>query len=154
MKNLNYVEIGRRIKTKRKEQKLTQEKLSEIIDVSPSYISEIERGTSISSLSTISKIAGILHISLDYLVFGINKDNASNTFYEILKTIPEKNHPLYIDLCENIAKKKYHPFQNDIYISVHKSSNRFVTGWGTVIRTQECRSQSPMPYRLATPQYL
>ena len=32
-------------------------------------------------------------------------------------------------------------------------SNRFVTGWGTVIRTQECRSQSPMPYRLAIPQY-
>ena len=26
------------------------------------------------------------------------------------------------------------------------------TGWGTVIRTQECRSQSPMPYRLAIPQ--
>ena len=27
-------------------------------------------------------------------------------------------------------------------------------GWGTVIRTQECRSQSPMPYRLAIPQYV
>ena len=27
-------------------------------------------------------------------------------------------------------------------------------GWGTVIRTQECRSQSPMPYRLAIPQYI
>ena len=103
MKDLNYVEIGRRIKIKRKEQKLTQEKLSEIIDVSPSYISEIERGTSISSLSTVSKIARTLHTSLDYLVFVINIDNSSNTFYEILKTIPEKNHPLYIDLCENIA---------------------------------------------------
>lgn len=29
----------------------------------------------------------------------------------------------------------------------------FLFGWGTVIRTQECRSQSPMPYRLAIPQY-
>lgn len=26
-------------------------------------------------------------------------------------------------------------------------------GWGTVIRTQECRSQSPMPYRLAIGQF-
>lgn len=51
MNELDYVEIGKRIEIKRKEQKLTQEKLSEIIDVSPSYISEIERGTSISSLS-------------------------------------------------------------------------------------------------------
>ena len=103
MKNLDYVKIGNRIKIKRKEQKLTQEKLSEIIDVSPSYISEIERGTSISSLSTISKIAETLNTSLDYLVFGVTKNNSSNTFYEILKTIPEKNHPIYIDLCENIA---------------------------------------------------
>lgn len=103
MKELNYVEIGRRIKIKRKELKLTQEKLSEIIDVSPSYISEIERGSSISSLATICKISQTLNVSLDYLVFGINKNNSSNTFYEILKTIPEKNHDLYIDLCENIA---------------------------------------------------
>ena len=29
-----------------------------------------------------------------------------------------------------------------------------IIGWGTVIRTQECRSQSPMPYRLAIPQYV
>ena len=57
MIELNYVEIGKRIKIKRKELKLTQEKLSEIIDVSPSYVSEIERGTSISSLATIAKIA-------------------------------------------------------------------------------------------------
>lgn len=103
MKDLNYVEIGRRIQIKRKELKLTQEKLSEIIDVSPSYISEIERGSSISSLATISKISNILNVSLDYLVFGINKENFSNTFYEILKNIPEKNQDLYISLCENIA---------------------------------------------------
>ena len=103
MKDLNYVEIGRRIQIKRKELKLTQEKLSEIIDVSPSYISEIERGSSIGSLATISKIANILNVSLDYLVFGLNKENFSNTFYEILKNIPEKNQDLYISLCENIA---------------------------------------------------
>lgn len=41
MEELNYIEIGKRIKIKRKELHLTQEKLSEIIDVSPSYISEI-----------------------------------------------------------------------------------------------------------------
>lgn len=103
MENLNYVEIGQRIRTKRKELKITQEKLSEIIDVSPSYVSEIERGCSISSLLTISKIAQTLDASLDYLVFGITVNNSNNTFTEILKTIPEKNHNLYISLCENIA---------------------------------------------------
>ena len=26
-------------------------------------------------------------------------------------------------------------------------------GWGTWIRTRECRNQNPVPYRLAIPQY-
>lgn len=82
---------------------LTQEKLSEIIDVSPSYVSEIERGSSISSLSTITKITQTLELSLDYLVFGITPNNSNLTFTEILKSVPEKNHELYILLCKNIA---------------------------------------------------
>ena len=103
MEELNYIEIGKRLKIKRKEIGITQEKLSELIDVCPSYISEIERGYSIPSLSTICKIASVLQCSLDYLVFGITVTNADRTFVELLKDIPEKNHALYIDLCTNIA---------------------------------------------------
>lgn len=77
MDELNYAEIGKRIKLKRNEIHLTQEKLSEIIDVSPSYISEIERGTSICSLATIANISTVLQTSLDYLVFGITENNSS-----------------------------------------------------------------------------
>lgn len=104
MENLNYREIGKRIQNKRKELKITQEKLSEIIDVSPSYISEIERGSSICSLSTIVNIAKILDLSLDYLVFGITEKNVDGVFTNILNTIPVKNRNLYISLCENIAQ--------------------------------------------------
>lgn len=103
MKRLNYVEIGKRIKNKRKELLLTQEKLSEKLEVSPSYVSEIERGTSIASLETISKISQVLDLSLDYLIYGINANNSSSTFTEFLKLIPEKNHKLYINLCESIS---------------------------------------------------
>lgn len=94
MYELNYAEIGKRIKLKRKEMNLTQEKLSEIIDVSPSYISEIERGSSICSLATITNICIELQTSLDYLVFGITENNSSQTFTEVLKSIPSKNHKL------------------------------------------------------------
>ncbi len=103
MKNLNYVEIGKRMKIKRKELHLTQEKLSEIIDVSPTFVGEIERGSSIPSLATISNISETLDLSLDYLIFGITQNNSNSTFTDILKTIPEKNHALYISLCQNIA---------------------------------------------------
>ena len=103
LENLNYVEIGKRIKNKRKELSLTQEKLAEIIDVSPSYVSEIERGTGISSLATINNIAQTLDLSLDYLIYGINVNNSNTTFSEILKTIPKNKQKLYISLCESIA---------------------------------------------------
>ena len=64
--------------------------ICEIIDVSPSYISEIERGTSICSLATIANISTVLQTSLDYLVFGITENNSSQTFTEVLKSVPEK----------------------------------------------------------------
>lgn len=104
MKQLDYVEIGKRIKIKRNEFKITQEKLAEEIDVSPSYISEIERGTSISSLATIFNIANVLDLNLDYLICGVTTNNIDYTFSEILKSIPEKNQNLYIDICKNVAK--------------------------------------------------
>lgn len=100
---LNYIEIGKRIREQRLKCKFTQEKLSELIDVSPSYISEIERGTSICSLQTISSLSLVLEISLDYLVFGITPANSCYAFSEVLNNIPTKNQKLYISLCENIA---------------------------------------------------
>ena len=66
-------------------------------------ISEIERGSSICSLATITNIAITLNTRLDYLVLGITEINADQSFTEILQSIPSKNQKLYIDLCENIA---------------------------------------------------
>lgn len=102
--NISYKDIGKRIQEKRKSLNITQEKLSEIIDVSPSYISEIERGTSICSLVVLVNIAETLDLNLDTLVTGINEKNIDSSFSEILKDIPKKNQKLYIDVCKNIAK--------------------------------------------------
>ena len=104
MKEIDYVEMGKRIKFQRLQLKITQEKLAEEVDVVPSYISEIERGSSISSLAVIVKIADILHMNLDYLICGINILNSESTFKEIIKTIPEENRDLFMDLCLSNAK--------------------------------------------------
>ena len=84
-------------------QNLTQEKLSEILEISPTYISEIERGTGISSLATITKIANVLNLDLDYLILGISNTNIDKTFSNLLERIPKKDQKLFISLCENIA---------------------------------------------------
>lgn len=103
MKNINYKEMGKRIKEVRNKIGITQEKLAEQIDVSPSYISEIERGTSICSLAVLVSISEILETNIDYLINGINETNIDYSFSEILKDIPKKEHKLYINICKNIA---------------------------------------------------
>ncbi len=100
----NYKEMGKRIKNKRTELGITQEKLSEIIDVSPSYISEIERGTSICSIEVLVNIAKNLELNLDYLVNGIVENNADFSFSEILKDVPKEYRKLYVDVCINIKE--------------------------------------------------
>lgn len=103
MKDIDYKAIGKRIKEKRNKLGMTQEKLSELINVSPSYISEIERGTSICSLAVLVNMAEILELNLDNLINGINENNVDVSFSEILKGIPKKNQKLYIDICKSIA---------------------------------------------------
>ena len=67
---MNLTELGFRIKQCRKIKHLTQEKLAELIDVSPHYIYEIEKGLKCMSLPTLIDIALVLNISTDYLLFG------------------------------------------------------------------------------------
>lgn len=63
-----YEEIGRVIREKRRDLRMSQEKLAEMIDIAPSYISEIERGTSMCSLNALINIASVLGLRLDSLV--------------------------------------------------------------------------------------
>lgn len=67
---MNGYDIGQRIKTVRKSQKLTQEKLAELVNVSPHYIYEIEKGLKQMSLETFISITTALDISSDYILFG------------------------------------------------------------------------------------
>ena len=103
MYNIDYEAMGRRIRVRRKELGLTQEKLAEKAEISTSHIGEIERGTSICSLAVLVNIATVLDLNLDTLIKGINDENADNAFSEILETLPTNNKELYIKLCENIA---------------------------------------------------
>ncbi|MBC5787070.1 MULTISPECIES: helix-turn-helix domain-containing protein [Clostridiaceae] len=95
---LDYHVIGQRIRLKRRELNLTQMKLSELIDVSETYMSEIERGKSKVSLQVISNIARVLHTSLDYLVFGIPEEelkmDMDSLYQDILNLSPEENRSL------------------------------------------------------------
>ena len=65
---MNQVAIGARIKAARERVHLTQEQLAEIIDISPTHMSVIERGVKTPKLDTFVRIANALGVSTDALL--------------------------------------------------------------------------------------
>ena len=64
MKNIDYKAMGNRIRARRLEMGLTQEKLAEMADCSLSYIGFVERGEMSLSLYNFLKIASALKLDL------------------------------------------------------------------------------------------
>ena len=65
---LDYKAIGKRIKIARIKADLTQERLAERINISPTHLSNIETGTTRVSLSTMISIANALSVTSDDLL--------------------------------------------------------------------------------------
>ena len=63
--------VGRRIKEAREKRHLTQEELAARIDISPTHVSVIERGTKIPRLETFVAIANALEVSGDALLLDV-----------------------------------------------------------------------------------
>lgn len=60
--------IGKRIKSYRKKQGLTQEKLSEMVNIESRHLSGIETGNYTASLKTLNKISNILDVKFEDLI--------------------------------------------------------------------------------------
>ena len=67
----DYIGIGRRVRGKRRELALTQEKLAERAGVSSSFIGHIERAEKIPSVETVMKLAYAMKTTTDYLICGV-----------------------------------------------------------------------------------
>ena len=65
---MDMIAIGSRIKEAREQAHLTPEELAEIVDISPTHMSVIERGVKTPKLDTFVKIANALHLSADALL--------------------------------------------------------------------------------------
>ena len=65
-----YAAMGRRIRQRRRELRLTQERLAERTEVSASFVGHLERGEKVPSVDTLARLAAALDVSLDFLVWG------------------------------------------------------------------------------------
>lgn len=59
--------IGKRIKARRKQVNITQERLAEMAEISASYLSRMERGKVTAGLETYIEICKVLGVTMDYL---------------------------------------------------------------------------------------
>lgn len=65
---VDYEDLGKRIRKKRKKMGITQKKLAELADVSSQHVSNVERAVNKVGLETLVAVAGSLQISLDELL--------------------------------------------------------------------------------------
>lgn len=65
---LNYVDIGLRIKNERLRQNISQERLAEMAELSTTHTSHIETGNTKVSLPSLMKIANAIKVSMDELL--------------------------------------------------------------------------------------
>lgn len=82
--------LGLRVKEFRKQKKLTQEKLAEIIGVDNGYISKLEVGQNFPSITTLEKIADVLDVEL-YELFRYTNYKSKNFKEEINKIYDKLN---------------------------------------------------------------
>lgn len=107
---VNYENVGNKIRERRNFLKVTQENLANDINVSASFISDIENGRRKMSLETMIKISIALRTSLDYFVLDNVKDVKlkNNIKYDelknILETVDEKKESVFLDFAINSAK--------------------------------------------------
>lgn len=99
--------IGKNVKTARLKKGITQEELSNIIDCSTSYLSEIETGTSSPSLSKIIEIAKALDTTVDCLLGeiqdNVNDENILRAKY-ILADCTDRECKFLLNTMEQIKK--------------------------------------------------
>lgn len=86
--------VGERIRKRRKQIGLTQQELARQIHRAYKYYQDIERGTCGMSVETMLALAGTLHISLDYLIYGddielLKREIENKKFQKIVNLLKE-----------------------------------------------------------------
>ena len=92
MTDLDFKEIGKKIKERRQSLGITQEFVANHLDINPSHISNIEGGRANPSLTALVKIANVLKCSVDYFIsheytFNVDKKNEKTLDDKIMDKI-------------------------------------------------------------------
>lgn len=98
-------EIGSRVRELRDKRHLTQDDLAERTGIgNPQQISNIERGLSGMSISTLKAVCKALDADADYLIFGISQKNADTFFNKYIKEMTDEQITNLLEMVKAYAK--------------------------------------------------
>ena len=98
------IQIGEQIKLARERSKLTQEQFAERIDVSPQYVSDLERGVVGVSIATLKRLCVVLGVSSDQILFGRETGNCAAAIAEKCKALSATQYMLLYDIVSKYVE--------------------------------------------------
>lgn len=102
MDNELRVSIGQRVRNQRLLLELSQDAFSEKIEISPQFLSDVERGKKAISAETLFKICKEYSISPEYILFGIERETVvSSPISEYLEIL---SGTAFITVAESVLK--------------------------------------------------
>ena len=98
------IQIGEHIRIAREHAKLTQEQFAERIDVSPQYISDLERGVVGISIPTLKRACVSLGVSCDQILFGTSSGNRMESIEMRCRNLSDDDFSILLDIISNFTK--------------------------------------------------
>ena len=103
---IDFKMLGKRISQRRRELGLKQNEFAEIADISNNYLSNIETGCSIPSLTTFATICIKLQTTPDNFLLGtVKTDNIPQHIIDNLKLCDDESLSLANDFIEMLIKR-------------------------------------------------
>lgn len=90
-----------RIRKAREDRGYTREQFAEKLDVSVSYLAELERGRTGISVKMLIKVCNVLGLSADYVLFGTER-NEDSMRLDAIRRIDDKYLPLLDKVMEEL----------------------------------------------------
>ena len=107
--NKDDIEIGERLRGIRESMNMTREEFSEKIDITDSFLGQIERGERALSVRTLRKVVRYTGVSADFLLFGKETNNETIQKINNILTVNSEvtsDFIYHIVMCSNDFCKK------------------------------------------------
>ena len=102
------IQIGEQVRIAREQAKLTQETLAERIEVSPQYISDLERGVVGIALPTLKKLCVTLGVASDQILFGKQTQDRGQILSSACNTLTDEQFVLLLEMVNCYIKAVNH----------------------------------------------